>query len=727
MAEVALVEKYPSGYNFNSILPFEFDTYSLTNEKIEKILKKDVTLNISEVVEQYKYVILVGKDPCKIVADIRSVTEYQGFLVEDKFLAMMNPMAVRMRPSLKIPFDKSVKDINSIISGTAAKAISEFDLRGIETEDEALKYLNELYELCRTGVVNYVALDSETSSLYPRDGYVLGISMSYGKESGVYIDSLSLTDDVLEVLQKIIDIVTILFFNAKFDMKMLEYHFNLVFSAWDDVMLIHYLLDENSSHALKPLCIKHTGLGDYDAELDAFKKKYCKEHGIKVGDFTYDLIPFDIIYKYAALDAAGTFELYELFIPHLLKNKKIFKVYENILKPGTLFLKDVEENGMPINVDTIENADEEINKEMEPLTEQLYSFDEIKILEKQQGKLFNVNSPKQLQTLLYSIMGFPVTKKTSTGNPSADAEILEELAKQHPLPKLINQIKKLKSIKSKYLDKMKVSIDRDGRIRTNFNLHTTTSGRLSSSGKLNAQQFPRDVKVVKKAIEARKGFKIVSQDLKTAEMYVASVLSGDLALQKIFIDKQDYHGSMAVQKFNLPCEPNEVAKLYPDQRQAAKTISFEILYKLNYNEPALKNFKTLKKWLKAQEEFIKEHGYIYSIFGRKRRVQDVHSPDRKEKMHQVRSAINFLVQSVSSDINLIAGINMQNWIKENGYNKKMIIFGLVHDSILAEVEEDVLDIYTKKLAEFTQADMGCSIPGHPIGLDLEIGDNYAFV
>ena len=285
----------------------------------------------------------------------------------------------------------------------------------------------------------------------------------------------------------------------------------------------------------------------------------------------------------------------------------------------------------------------------------------------------------------------------------------------------------MKSIKSKYLDKMLVSIDRDGRLRTNFNLHTTTSGRLSSSGKLNAQQFPRDVKVVKKSIEAAEGNKIVSQDLKTAEMYVASVLSGDKVLQQIFIDKQDYHGSMAVQKFNLPCEPNEVAKLYPDDRQAAKTISFEILYKLNYNEPALKNFKTLKNWLKEQEQFIKTHGYIYSIFGRKRRVEDVFSPDRKEKMHQVRSAINFLVQSVSSDINLIAGINMQKWIKANGYEKDMRIFGLVHDSILAEVKDELIDLYTAKLAEFTQVDMGCSIPGHPVGLDLEIGQNYAFI
>jgi DNA polymerase I-like protein with 3'-5' exonuclease and polymerase domains len=209
-------------------------------------------------------------------------------------------------------------------------------------------------------------------------------------------------------------------------------------------------------------------------------------------------------------------------------------------------------------------------------------------------------------------------------------------------------------------------------------------------------------------------------------MYIAAVLSGDKNLQKVFIDKQDYHGTMAVMKFGLTCQPNEVAKLFPDLRQAAKTVSFEILYKLNYREPALERFKRLKRWLQEQEEWIKAKGYIYSAFGRKRRVSDVFSPNRKEAQHQVRSAINFLVQSVSSDVNLLAGIEMQEWIIENNYQKEMKIWGLVHDSILAEVKDEYIDLYLEKLAIFTQKDRGISIPNCPIGLDIEIGKNYAF-
>ena len=274
---------------------------------------------------------------------------------------------------------------------------------------------------------------------------------------------------------------------------------------------------------------------------------------------------------------------------------------------------------------------------------------------------------------------------------------------------------------------MLAGVDMDGRLRTGFNIHVTTSGRLSSSGKLNAQQLPKDDKTVKNCIEAKEGFSIISQDLKTAEMYVAAVLSGDKVLQKIFITKQDYHGSMAVQKFNLTCTPNEVKTLYPKMRDAAKTISFEILYKLNYREPALENFTRLKEWLMEQEDFIKSNGYIYSFFGRKRRVKDAHSPNRQEAQHWVRSGINFLVQSVSSDINLLAAIEMQEWIKKHNYQSEMKIFGLVHDSILAEVHNDYIDEYTMKLAELTQKDRGLSIPGCPIGLDLEIGKSYGTV
>lgn len=727
MVDICIVEKYPTSYAYDALFPFTFDKVSLVNTKMEKVLKRDIILDIEEVKDKYKYIILVGKEPCKLVADIRSVTEFQGHLVDDKYLALMNPIAVKLQPSKKDSFDKAVNDIINTIEQDGV-TIGETHTLGINTEDYAELYLLNLLEKVKNSEVTHIAMDTETSAFYPRDGYLLGISMAYDHENGAYIDAMSLPDPLLQILQEIIDRVTILFFNAKFDRKFLEYYCNLNFPNWEDVMLEHYDLDENDSHGLKGLAIKYTDLGNYDKDLETWKANYCKENKVKVESFTYDLIPFDVISKYAAIDAIATYRLHFKFKPYINANEKLLHVYNNLLIKGSNALHKFEENGIPLaSKETIEKYILVITDEIETLTKSLYGYEEVKKVEELKGKIFNVNSTYHVSCLFFEVLKLKVIKLTETGNPSADSEVLETLAKEHPVAEIINKIKKLKKIKSTYLDKMLQGMDSDGRLRTNFNLHTTTSGRLSSSGKINAQQLPRDNKIVKKCIEARPGFKIVSQDLGTAEMYIAAVLSGDKALQNVFITGEDYHGFMAVQKFNLSCKPNEVKIIYPELRQDAKTISFEILYKLNYREPVLEKFPKLRKWLQEQESFIKTNGYIYSIFGRKRRLSDVYSPDKKEGQHQVRSGINFLVQSVASDINLLAAIDMQEYIEQNNLEDYIKIFGLVHDSILAEVHDDYISIYCATLKELTQKNRGASLPNCPIKLDVDIGQNYAFV
>jgi len=722
MNKICVVEKYPSNYNYEALLPFDYDRLSLVDERMDKVLKKDITLDIDLVKKEYQYIILIGKEASKFVGNISSVTEYQGYLLDEKYLALMNPLAVALRPSLKSSFDKAVNDIIITINNLDNTPNIEVDITALESESAILKYLDEVIEY----KPKYIALDTETTALYPRDGYVLGISMTHRDMQGVYMDTMYVTDKVIEKLQYIITQTKVIFHNAKFDIKMLYYHFGLVFPDWEDTMLQHFTLDENNPHGLKPLAIKFTDLGDYDAELVKFKNQYCRDHKIKKADFTYDLIPFEVMFPYAAKDTAATYILHSKFRHIIHENSRLNNVYENLLIKGTKFLIEVEENGIPINKELIETNIKRISSEIKILTASLYEYPEIKEVEEIKKALFNVNSTYHLRLLFFDILDMPYTKLTDTGKPSTDAEVLEELSTTHPIAGTINKIKKLKKIKSTYLEKMLLGCDMDGRLRTGFNLHITTSGRLSSSGKLNAQQLPRDDKTPKMCIEAKDGFSIVSQDLKTAEIYCASVLSGDKNLQKIFKDGNDYHGSMAKLKFNLTCDANDVASLFPDLRQKAKGISFEILYKLNYREPALENFPRLKRWLQEQEEWIKAKGYIYSAFGRKRRVSDVFSPNRKEAQHHVRSAINFLVQSVSSDVNLLAGIEMQEWIVENGHTKNMIIFGLVHDSILSEVRNEYIDLYLEKLAYFTQKDRGVSIPNCPIGLDVEIGKSYAF-
>ena len=709
---IAIIEKYPSGIDYSNYFDFDFTNLYLCETEVKKILKKDVTLNIAE--QEYKYLILVGAEPCKFIGKINSVMTHQGLLLEEKYIPLANPKMLKIAPQNTKDFNRAVSNIKSIVSGTTNEA--ELDLKGITLKEEAKKYLE--YILANA---DRVAMDTETTALYCRKGYVLGISLSHKEKQGVYILSDIIDSEIETLLQRVAYEKQIIFHNAKFDIQMLQYHFNLKFKDFDDTMLMHYILDENNPHGLKDLAIKYTDLGDYDRELDEFKTTESRRLGIPKGKFTYDLIPFNIIYKYAATDTAATLELYNKFNGKL--NDKLNWVYKNILIEGAKFLIQMEGNGVPFSKDKLLESINKIDSKIKDLKTELYSFEEVSKYESDNG-LLNPGSVKQLRELFFKYIGLnPTGIKTGKGEDSLNAEALEILADTHPIPKFVLDIRKLEKIKSTYLDKILINLDRDNRLRTGFNLHTTTSGRLSSSGTLNMQQLPRDDKTVKKCIVAKEGHKIVSLDLSTAEMYFASVLSKDKVLQQIFIDKIDYHGAMACLKYGLNCDPNEVKSLYPDIRNSAKTVSFEILYKLNYNEEALEKFKTLKRWLKKQEKFIKENGFIYSFFGRKRRVPEVKSSDRKVIMHAIRSAINFLVQSVSSDVNLLAAIKMQKFIVKNNMNAK--IFALVHDSILAEVPDEEIDLYSSKLTEFIE-NSELSIPNCPIGVDIEIGQNYAF-
>lgn len=229
--------------------------------------------------------------------------------------------------------------------------------------------------------------------------------------------------------------------------------------------------------------------------------------------------------------------------------------------------------------------------------------------------------------------------------------------------------------------------------------------------------------------------------LSTAEMWVAACLSGDKVLQEVFTSGGDFHSAVAHKVFKLPCEVSKVKELYGKQRTGAKAVSFGILFgagKKKIAETAdipeseaedvisdyFRTFYRLKSWMDSRLQFIKTYGSTYSVFGRKRRLKNVFSDNREVVGHATRSGFNFEIQSVASDINLLAATELQQWIKSN--NKDIKIFALVHDSIVAEVREDLVEEYCIMMKLFTQKDRGIMIPGCPIGVDQEIGDTYAF-
>lgn len=745
MAKVAIIETKPSRTDFREYFEFEFDKYALTsNAALKKVLKRDVDIQID--IDAYDWVILVGSEPAKFYTKIGSVTEYSGKVIDDKFIPIINPSMLAFKPEARNLWEESRAAVIKYVSGEFKKVqISEDVYRGIEDTAEALKYIQAAID----HPLEYIALDSETSNLYPRNGFVLGISLSYMPDHGAYISTECFTEEVEAKLQELFDKKIVVFHNAKFDMGFFHYHFKWKFPRFEDTMLLHYLIDENpGNHGLKQLALKYTKYGDYEKEQGEWIANYCKSHGILKEYFTFDLIPFDIIKRYAAIDSVVTLLLFFKFKPPIEKNKKLKWVYDNILIPGSRFLTDLQDNGVPFDKDRLIVSQALMQSDIDEAVAGLYKHSIIKEFEEHQGKQFNPNSVMQLRSLLFDFLKLrPTGKRTGTGAHSTDAEVLKELSEVHEIPKLILSIRQKSKIKNTYLDKIIPQLDNDSRLRTGFNLHSTTSGRLSSSGKLNMQQLPRDNPIIKGCIKARPGRKIVSMDLTTAEVYAAAVLSGDQALMDVFRDGQDFHSSIAKKVFNLPDEVNKIKELYPGKRQAVKSITFGVLYGAgpnNISEQITKEtgnfcslteakeiiddyfaaFPKLKEWIDNNKEFIINNGFTYSAFGRKRRLANVGSTDGATRSHTVRSGLNFLVQSPSSDINLLAAIDMNAYIKASGMKARM--FALVHDSILGEVPEEEIDEYVKKLTYFIQLDRGLSIPGQPIGCDFEIGDDYSF-
>ena len=741
---IALIETKPSAQNYDKYFEFEFDRFALCSDSsVQKVLKRNVDLELDT--DDYDWLILVGAEAFKHFTRKTSVTEYNGKIIDDKFLALINPAIIKFKPEAKKNFEEAIESITKYISGELKlEKLDEDKCYGIQTKEKCLEFLQRAIESPR----DYVALDSETSSLYPRDGYMLGFSMSYEPDHGCYCDADIIDNEIEEKMQELFDKKRIVFHNAKFDLQWFEYHFNFKFPRFEDTMLMHYMFDENpGTHGLKQLAMKHTPYGDYEKPLEDWGNEYRRKHGVLKAAFSYDLIPFDVMYPYAAMDAVVTYLLYEKMSSALAKNKKLTWVYENILIAGCNFLKQVESNGVPFDRVRLETAQEIMQNDINVAIEKLYEFPEVRQFEKAKGDSFNPNSTVQLRALLYDYIGLiPTGKKTGTGADSTDAEVLGELGRVHEVPKLILEIRQKVKIKSTYLDKIIPNLDMDSRLRTGFNLHGTTSGRLSSSGKLNMQQLPRDNPTVKGCIRARDGHKIVSMDLTTAEVYVASVLSKDQGLQDVFRQGGNFHSTIAKQVFKLPCEVDEVPEFYSDRRQQAKAVTFGIMYgagpaKISWQvtkdsgkefsmreagrviKDYFESFPNLKKWLDDCNGFIKTNAFIYSELGRKRRLPNAKSKDKGIASHEVRSGINFLVQSVASDINLLGAIDMQNYINRTGMKSK--IFGLVHDSILAEVPEDEMEIYCDKLKFFVQRDRGISIPNCPIGCDYEIGDDYS--
>jgi len=617
----------------------------------------------------------------------------------------------------------------------------EKDYCFIETQSQLDKYTQELDD------ATTLVVDIETTSVSPHTGVILGIAISTRPHQGLYVSS-ELVYKHKEWFHNLFKNRKCIFHNSKFDTNYMETELGFEFPDYEDTMLLHYCLEEAvGTHGLKPLALRFTDLGDYERELDDYKKSWARKNKVKLADFNYGMLPSDILAPYACKDADATFQLYMKFKPLVDKSEEFNRLYSTILLPATHAMKRLEKNGGPIEIEQVTYLTEQYTIDMEECLEEIMMSDAVQRFERTQGKDFNPNSTYHLRELFFNILNMKVTKKTETGAPSTDKEVLANMG--HPLADAILDLREKTKLAGTYISNIRNGVDKDGRLRSGFNIHGTTSGRLSSSGNLNYQNIPRDNKDIKKLFRARPGYKIIQCDLGTAEVYYAAMLSGDEFLQKAFIDKLDFHSYVAKQMFNLPEAVNEVKKLHPNERQYAKAITFGIMYQAGpakiaetvnkdakpgeeISVPQSKQFinkyfseaKMLKKFIDSSNQQIENHAFIYSFFGRKRRLPEAKSPNQGVAKHAIRSGVNFLVQSVASDINILGVIDLIKWIEDNDYLEAILPFTVVHDSIVAEVREDLIDTYIENARRCIQTDRGLTIPGCPIKVDFEVGPSW---
>ena len=339
MPKVALVETKPSRTNFTREFDgaFEFDQYQLCSDPtLKKVLKRDCDISIDT--DEYDWVVLVGSDALKYFTKINSVTEYSGKKVEEKFLPVINPSMLAFKPEARKTWEDSKKNIIAYINGEIEDVIIDESIAmGTQDTEEAKAWI----KAALAANPKQIALDSETNGLYPRNGHMIGISMSYTGKDGIYIDTECFDEEIESLLHKLFYTRKVIFHNAKFDMAFFQYHFGFEFPDFEDTMLLHYLIDENpGGHGLKQLSLKFTPFGDYEKPMYDWIDQYKRANGLNQESFQWDMIPFDVMKTYAAMDAVCTYLLYEKFVKipkgepeNFMKDDEFILKFKGLTKP----------------------------------------------------------------------------------------------------------------------------------------------------------------------------------------------------------------------------------------------------------------------------------------------------------------------------------------------------------------------------------------------------------
>jgi DNA polymerase-1 len=504
--------------------------------------------------------------------------------------------------------------------------------------------------------------------------------------------------------------------NVKFDCHVLANQGIRLAGCVHDTLLESYVLEVHERHDLGALAQRHCGWTTIS---------YDDVTGKGAARIAFSAVPIERATAYAAEDADCALTLHAILYPKLKQDANLARVYETIEMPLVPVLFRMERNGVLLDAAKLEAQSHALGKEMLAIEQKAYEA---------AGQPFNLGSPKQIQEILFDKQKLPVRKKTPSGQPSTDEDVLAELALDHPLPKLILEYRGLSKLKSTYTDKLPKSVHPGtGRVHTTYSQTTAVTGRLASNDP-NLQNIPIRTAAgrrIREAFIAPAGCRIVSADYSQIELRIMAHLSGDEALKRAFARGHDVHRATAAEVFGVPLEA-----VSADERRAAKVINFGLIYGMSafgvaqnlgierataqaYVDSYFARYPGVKRYMDETRGRAREQGYVETVFGRRLWLPEIRSGSPIRRQAAERAAINAPMQGTAADLIKLAMIAVQRWLDERSMGTRLIM--QVHDELVLEVPAAEIDAVADKVRELMQSVARLAVP---LVVDVGVGDNW---
>ncbi|MCK9984937.1 MAG: DNA polymerase I [Azoarcus sp.] len=572
-----------------------------------------------------------------------------------------------------------------------------------------------------------VAFDTETTSLDPMAARLVGMSFAVVAGEAAYLPLAHRGPDVPAQLP-LDEVVARLrpWFesaqhakvgqNLKYDAHVLANHGIRLAGIAHDTLLQSYVLESDKSHDMDSLAKRHLGLTTIPYT------DVCGKGAKQIG---FDEVALDRATEYAAEDADITLRLHQNLWPQLEATPALAALYRDVELPAMQVLLDMERTGVLIDAFLLAQQSEELGRRLMELEREAHNL---------AGQPFNLSSPKQLGEILFGKLGLPVVKKTATGQPSTDEEVLQQLADDYPLPKLLLEHRGFAKLKSTYADKLPRMVNpKTGRVHTSFSQAVAVTGRLASSDP-NLQNIPirtAEGRRIRAAFIAPRDHVIVSADYSQIELRIMAHLSGDARLLEAFAQGEDVHRATAAEVFGVT--PAEVTS---EQRRYAKVINFGLIYGMSAHGLAknlgidraaaqgwidryFARYPGVAAYMARVKAEAKEHGYVETVFGRRLHLPEIRAQQVGRRQAAERAAINAPMQGTAADLIKKAMIAVHGWLASAGLKTRLIL--QVHDELVLEVPRDELE---RVRAELPAQMCGVADLAVPLLVEVGVGDNW---